>query len=135
MKILQGFAAFLVLQAAGAAVLPAAGLGVAVLRCEQDVNPIGVDVPQPQLGWVLQSTGRSETHTAYRVLVASTPELLARDQGDLWDSGRVASGDTVGVAYNGRPLQSSRQVFWKVRAWDRMLRATSWTLRPRPCIA
>ena len=127
MKPFQVFVAFLMLQAVAAAVLPAAGLGVAELRCEQDVNPLGVDVPQPGLGWVLQSTGRSETQTAYRVLAASTPELLARDQGDLWDSGRVASDETVGITYRGRRLQSSQQVFWKVQVWDGSGRTAGWS--------
>ena len=45
--------------------------------------------------------------TAYQVLAASGLERLARDEGELWDSGRVASDETLGVLYQGRPLQSS----------------------------
>ncbi len=118
MKTFSGLAAFLALAATVAAIRPAAGMGVSGLRCEQDVNPRGVDVARPQLGWVLQSKGQDERQTAYRVLAASTPELLARQQGDLWDSGRVASDETLGVIYRGQPLHSSQQVFWKVQVWD-----------------
>jgi hypothetical protein len=102
-------------------------LAVGGLNCEQDVDPLGVDVPQPSLGWTLQSAGRGQAQTAYQVLAASSPVLLARDQGDLWDSGRVVSDDTLGVRYGGRALQSAQQVFWKVWVWDRAGRRSAWS--------
>jgi alpha-L-rhamnosidase len=55
--------------------------------------------------------------TAYQVLVASTPQRLAQDQGDLWDSGRVASDRSIHVVYAGKPLGSHQACYWKVRAW------------------
>ena len=78
---------------------------VAGLRCEQAVDPLGVDAPQPRLGWQLQSEQRGQMQTAYQVLAASELDRLARDDGELWDSGRVASDETLGVLYQGRPLQ------------------------------
>ena len=56
------------------------------LRCEYRVDPLGIDVTQPRLFWQMQDRRRGAVQTAYRVLVASTAELLASDQGDLWDS-------------------------------------------------
>ena len=100
---------------------------VAGLRCEQIVDPLGVDAPQPRLSWQLQSEQRGQLQTAYQVLAASGLERLARDEGELWDSGRVASEETLGVLYQGRPLQSSQQIFWKVRVWDRIGRASAWS--------
>ena len=61
------------------------------------------------------------------MLVASTVELLAQDRGDLWDSGRVASDQTLHVVYAGQPLKSGQQVWWKVRAWDGGGRAAAWS--------
>jgi hypothetical protein len=62
------------------------------LRCEYLENPLGIDVAKPRLSWKLETGDlkpeRGIKQTAYQVLVASTPELLAKDQGDLWDSGR-----------------------------------------------
>jgi len=82
------------------------------LRCEYLRNPLGIDVEKPRLSWV--GAGQS----AYRVLVASSPEKLRRDQGDVWDSGKVTSSQTAWVEYGGRPLASGERVYWKVRAWD-----------------
>ena len=56
--------------------------------------------------------------TAYQILVASTPEKLAADEGDLWDSGRVASDQSTQVVYAGKPLLSRTRCHWKVRLWD-----------------
>ena len=109
----------------GCALLPlaqsskTAPLTVATLRCNYLVAPLGIDSARPCLGWVLQSGVRGQCQTAYQILVASTPEQLAQDQGDLWDSGKVVSGDSVQVEYGGRPLSSRQVCFWKVRVWDR----------------
>ena len=87
------------------------------LRCEGRTNPLGIDAARPRLGWVLQSERRGENQTAYQVLAASTAAGLARSEGDLCDSGKVASSESVQVAYGGRPLGSSQRVWWKVRVW------------------
>jgi len=56
-------------------------VSVADLRCEYSRNPLGVDSPNPLLSWKLESDHRSVRQTAYRILAASTPALLAADQG------------------------------------------------------
>ncbi len=91
------------------------------LRCEYLPDPIGIDVTNPRLSWklvALDEDARGQRQTAYQVLVASSPELLAADKGDLWDSGAVASGQSVHVRYAGRPLHSQMRCFWKVRVKD-----------------
>jgi alpha-L-rhamnosidase len=97
------------------------------LRCESRSNPVGIDLRQPQLSWIIASDRRGEIQTAYQVLVASTPDQLAKDSGDLWDSGRVASNTTAQVPYGGRPLASSAACFWKVRVWDRDGKRSEWS--------
>jgi alpha-L-rhamnosidase len=51
--------------------------------------------------------------------VASSAAKLAADQADLWDSGRVAGDQTIHVVYQGKPLQTRMQCFWKVQVWDK----------------
>ena len=96
-------------------------------RCEYRTNPLGVDVAQPRLGWTLESSRRGERQTAYRVLVASRQALLDQDQGDLWDSGKVANAAQNQIPYAGTDLTSNRQVFWKVRVWDGAAAPTAWS--------
>ena len=97
------------------------------LRCEYREDPLGVDSPQPRLSWVLQSAQRGEVQTGFQLLAASSLEKLASNQGDLWDSGRVKSSQTVNVSYAGRPLRSAQQVFWKARAWDKAGQPSAWS--------
>lgn len=97
------------------------------LRCEYLENPLGIDARTPQLGWLLESPGHNQRQSAYQILVASTPERLAAHQGDLWDSGRVASDESVHVAYAGQPLASRERCWWQVRVWDATGKSSDWS--------
>jgi len=104
-----------------------AGVGVARLRCEYLKDPLGIDATQPRLSWILQADERGQKQTAYRVLAAATLETLAKDQGDLWDSGRVESDQTIHVEYAGKPLCSRMQCYWKVQIWDKAGQPSPWS--------
>ena len=104
-----------------------AGGSVLNLRCEYLENPRGIDVTAPRLSWVTESEGRGWKQSAYRVLVASSEDRLARDEGDLWDSGKVESDRSTHVEYAGRPLASRTQCYWKARAWDSEDEASEWS--------
>jgi len=104
-----------------------AAASLTCLRCEYLGDPRGIDVAKPRLSWVIESTRRGERQTAYQILVATTPELLAQDQGDLWDSGKVESDQSIQVAYAGKALESRAACFWKVRSWDRDGLLSDWS--------
>jgi alpha-L-rhamnosidase len=87
------------------------------LRCEMLANPEGIDVTTPRLSWVLSGDQRGIAQTAYQILVASSPEKLAANEGDLWNSGKVSSSQSIHVAYAGVPLKSRKECFWKVKTW------------------
>ena len=80
------------------------------LRCDYAVNPLGVDSQNPRLFWKLSGRERGEKQIAYQVLVASAEKNLARDNGDLWNSGKVESDDSIQIAYAGAVLNSSQQI-------------------------
>src|SRR5437588_12704529 len=85
------------------------------LRTEYLENPIGIGETSPRLSWWCESSKRSDMQSAYQVLVASSPSLLTRDQGDLWDSGVQKEDQSIQVVYAGKPLTSRQEAFWKVR--------------------
>ena len=92
------------------------------LRCEYLTNPLGIDAEKPRLSWIIEDDAqktdvRGQKQAAYQVIVASTPELLAKNQGNLWDSGKVALDATSQIEYVGKPLQSRQQCFWKIKTW------------------
>ena len=97
----------------------AASLSAEGLKCECRINPLGIDTVQPRLSWILHSPQRGQAQHAYRVLAASTPDHLKKDEGDLWDSGKVLSCESIQIAYAGKALHSGERVHWKVRTWDK----------------
>ncbi|MDE2126670.1 MAG: family 78 glycoside hydrolase catalytic domain [Armatimonadetes bacterium] len=98
---------------------PAAALHPVNLTCDYRHNPIGIDDTHPRFSWIDSSPRRDQFQGAWQVLVASSPLLLSHNRGDLWNSGRVASGTASLITYSGRALTSERRAWWKVRVWNR----------------
>ena len=106
-----------------------AGIFATNLQCGYWSNPLGVDDANPRLSWQLQATGpgqRGLSQSACRILVASTTNLLANNQGDLWDSGQTNLSSPCAV-YGGTPLVSEQPVFWKVAVWDQNNQPSGWS--------
>ncbi|AFC30614.1 alpha-L-rhamnosidase [Paenibacillus mucilaginosus 3016] len=103
------------------------GYSVAGCRTEYLVDPLGLDTPHPRLSWRLEAEERGFEQSAYHVLVASSEEKLARDIGDLWDSGMVPSTAMAHIEYAGLPLQSECAYYWKTRVRDREGNISAWS--------
>lgn len=88
------------------------------LRTEYLENPIGIGETSPRFSWWCESSKRGDMQTAYRILVASSRDMLEKNEGDLWDTGVVKSNETNQVAYAGKPLASRQEAWWKVMLWD-----------------
>ncbi len=109
---------------------PTAALRPANLTVEHRRNPAGISETSPRLSWTLEArnpTARGLAQTAYRVLAASTPAGLKAGSGDLWDTGKVESSQSILVEYKGKPLQSGMQVFWQVQIWDQSGSVSAWS--------
>jgi alpha-L-rhamnosidase len=101
-----------------------AGMQVSHLKCEYQLNPIGIDSASPRLSWILESATRGDRQGAYQVLAASDPRFLKPGKADLWDSGKIESDQSLHVVYAGNPLRSSQRIYWTVRVWDARGRAS-----------
>ena len=110
--------------------LPVLGLhavSVSQLSCEDLNNPQGIGVTDPRLSWMLSSDEGNQAQTSYQILVASTVKNLNADKGDLWDSGKILSNESIQVPYAGKALDSRAQCFWKVRIWDKDGKVSGWS--------
>ena len=110
--------------------LSAATLTPRDLRCEYRVNPEGLDTAAPRLTWTLAPSDpalHGLHQQAYRVLVASTEAALRANRGDLWDSGRVASAQSVLVPYAGKAVAPGAAAYWKVQVWDQAGAVSEWS--------
>ncbi|SMC79883.1 alpha-L-rhamnosidase [Cellulophaga tyrosinoxydans] len=99
------------------------------LKCEYRINPLGIDNTSPRLSWKLSddSNARGQNQTAYQVIVASSLELLQNDKGDVWNSGKVETNQSVNTIYQGNSLKSAKQYFWKVKIWDAAGMGSNWS--------
>ncbi len=90
---------------------------VSNLRCEYLVDPQGLDEREPRLYWQIESDRRGARQLSWRVRVASSAEALERE-GNRWDSGKQAGGDSTHIIYRGEPLRSRERCYWNVESWD-----------------
>jgi len=102
----------------------AAALPVA-LRCEYRVNPLGIDATRPRLSWQVESDGTNLLQTAYQIVVAISSGTAAEGQGDVWNSGRIASSQSL-VDYAGPALKAARRYYWSVKVWDTQGHVSRW---------
>lgn len=104
-----------------------AQVGVYSLKCENKNYPRGVDNQQPHLGWTLSSNQRGCLQTAYRVLVAADSSQLQKNNGNIWDSGKVLSDQSIQVEFTGKKLSSVKTYYWKVIVWDNHGNVSGWS--------
>lgn len=86
---------------------------------------LGIRGDAPRLSWQLDADRRGVTQTAYRVRVATTVEGL--EDPDVWDSGRVDSGQSLDVRYDGAELTSATRYHWSVKVWDDSGAESAWS--------
>lgn len=97
------------------------GQGVAAgpvhLQVDELPHPLGIDDGTPRFSWQLQDPARGARQTAYRVLVATRAELLSDGKADVWDSGKVDSGQSLNVKYAGPAVKASTRYYWRAEVW------------------
>ena len=74
-----------------------------------------VQTQKPLFNWILDN--RSLKSIAFQILVSSNIKALSKNQGDLWDSGKITS-QKFSTYYQGLPLQKNKVYYWKVRYWE-----------------
>lgn len=102
------------------------------LRIQNLHCPIGITTKRPIFSYWI-SDGKITTkscylkQSAFRILAASSIELLNKNCGDLWDSGIKRQKETFGIQYHGKELVSGQRVYWKVKVWDENGVASAWS--------
>ncbi|MCF8335978.1 MAG: alpha-L-rhamnosidase N-terminal domain-containing protein, partial [Bacteroidales bacterium] len=100
---------------------------IAQLQCEYLEQPKGVDMEYPRFSWIISRNERGISQSAYRLLVSDNRQDLENDSGNVWDSGKIQSSQSVNIKYKGKPLQSSETYFWKVQVWYQSGGSSEWS--------
>lgn len=104
-----------------------ASITVSGLKTEYVTDPLGVDVTTPRFSWVLKSSYRGVSQSAYQLKVAKSRDQLAEDANLLWDTGKMNSSETVNIEYEGNRLESGEKYFWRVKVWDQQGNQSQWS--------
>jgi len=104
-----------------------AGIKIQKTLCDYRVDPLGIDSRNPGLSWISTSNKRNVKQTGYRVLVADDSLLLKLNKGNIWDSKKVLSDQSLQVEFKGKPLSSAKTYYWKVMVWDNYGNMSAWS--------
>ena len=109
--------------------MPGLALTPDALMCELLAKPglVAVRDATPELSWGFKASCPGDRQTAYQIQVASATARFKTGDPDLWDSGEVASGQSLYVPYAGKPLPGGANVCWRVRVWDRKGKPGPWS--------
>ena len=97
------------------------------LSCEQIINPLGIGVRQPLLSWIIESSENDIHQSAFEIVVSNNKADIDKNVGTCWNTGKVASDETVFLTYQGAPLLSFTRYFWKVRVYDQNGNPSEWS--------
>lgn len=90
-------------------------------------NPSAIEDKQPLFSWIVKVQGINKSQSAYHVLVASSAEKLNENDANVWNSGKVKSDKSAFVKYDGEALKAMQTYYWKVKIWDEVGEASSWS--------
>lgn len=84
------------------------------LTVEYATAPIGIDAAAPRFGWRMAAPAgaRGLIQAAYRIVVKGPAGT------SVWDSGRRAGSESIGIVYAGAPLKASTRYDWTVTVWE-----------------
>ncbi len=110
-------------------VCPTETLQPSGLICELLENPEKTVITDglPEFGWIMNSTLKDDFQSAYQIILSSGLDNLNKNIGDMWDTGKIRSAESINVEYNGKLLYSNTSYFWKVRTWNRRDEVSSYS--------
>ena len=89
-------------------------------------SPVGYYESKPRFSWEIPQNTHSNFQSAYQIQVSSTLSKF-NTQPDLWDSNKVNSSATSWVEYQGLPLSSRQQLYWRVKVWNEKNQVSQWS--------
>jgi alpha-L-rhamnosidase len=97
------------------------------LRCAHLVNPLGVEPDRVRFSWLLTGPDSGGRQGGYQIRVFLNEAWRLPGEMLIWDSGRVPSPESAGIAYGGPALAAGSRYQWQVRVWDGDGLASDWS--------
>jgi alpha-L-rhamnosidase len=87
------------------------------LTCDNRKDPLGIEQRNPVLGWQIATSQKSVLQSAYRIIVSDNQQSLLNNTGNIWDSQKINSEQSIRVKYSGKQLEPAKTYYWKVQVW------------------
>ena len=97
------------------------------LRCEYLENPLGIDAKRPKFSWTFISAERNQFQSAYEIIVSDNKNRIEKQEGDLWTTGKIISGEHLHIPYGGKLLAPFTRYFWRVRVYNHEGKPSGWS--------
>ncbi|MBR4755347.1 MAG: alpha-L-rhamnosidase N-terminal domain-containing protein, partial [Bacteroidales bacterium] len=81
-----------------------------------------IDNTSPRLSWI-----NSTSQTAYQIVVSTCPKPSGSGEGVVWNSGKIASGESHLVPYEGPAMEPMTDYWWSVRVWNGKDKVSPWS--------
>jgi len=88
------------------------------LKCENLVNPLGIDASNPRLSWRLEDKRDGAAQNAYQLFIGTDSLAVSKGKGNMLQTTRINSSAQI-VTYKGKALQPFTRYFWTVKVWDK----------------
>lgn len=85
------------------------------LEVDEFEKPLGLDNPNPNFSWVIKSNEYNLQQSHYQIFVATDKVFSKKSM--VWDSGKIASDESVYSSYKGKPLTYDTRYYWTVKVW------------------
>jgi len=83
------------------------------LRVAYMEHPMAIEDTNPLFGWQMVSTKVGQKQNGYQIVVHKD-----EDGSVVWDSGKVSSGLSNNIAYQGETLEAETAYTWELTVWD-----------------
>jgi len=88
------------------------------LTCEYKNNPLGLDANIPRFAWMIESINQKDIiQNSYQIKVSTIQNDLKTSNKLFWDSGKITTGQSIQIPFNGKKLSSKQRYFWQVKVW------------------
>lgn len=94
------------------------------LTCEHLESPVGIEIMKPRLSWKIRSSRSNMLQSAYEIRISENPTFSGNR---FWSSGRIRSGESNLVTYEGPVLESRKRYYWQVKIWDNDQNESEWS--------
>ena len=98
-------------------------ISLTALRCNHLENPLGIGLDAPFFSWKMKTDRLGAAQKAYQVQVAKTQAFDAL----TWDTGWAEQNTSHHIIYQGDPLESKNQYYWRVRIKDENGSVVDWS--------